>query len=119
METETLDNIEKECCSNINSFVVDSLGPVEFIESMEDGENNELIQGQQKLKIQGSIRRIKLKHQKKKLDPEMELEEKKQRRRKEKIDLQLASGLENFSLDTDKNMSIENYDFSTDCTTIK
>lgn len=65
----------------------------------------------------------------KKVDPEMELEgnqklnqirkkqfkrEKKQRNRREKVAQQLAAGLENFSLDTGKDMSVENYEFDRD-----
>lgn len=65
----------------------------------------------------------------KKADPEMELEgnqklnqirkkqfkkEKKQRNRREKVAQQLAVGLENFSLNTQKDMSVESYDFDTD-----
>lgn len=40
--------------------------------------------------------------------------EKKQRNRREKVAQQLATGLENFSLNTSKEMSVESYDFDTD-----
>lgn len=66
----------------------------------------------------------------KKIDPEMELEgnqklnqikkkqfkkEKKQRNRRDKVAQQLSAGLENFSLNMDKNNANEaDYDFKTD-----
>lgn len=36
METDVLNNIEKEARQNTNSFVLDSLGPVESVEEMEE-----------------------------------------------------------------------------------
>lgn len=68
-----------------------------------------------------------------KVDPEMELEgnkklnqikkkqfkkEKKQRKRRDKVALQLATGLENFSLNAEKsNLMEDDYDFKTDFAT--
>lgn len=44
METEILNNIEKECGTIKNSFVVESSGPVEAIENMEqDEEESDLV----------------------------------------------------------------------------
>lgn len=44
METDTLNRIEKEADQKTNSFVLDSLGPVESIEEMEeDVEDKELV----------------------------------------------------------------------------
>lgn len=44
METEILNNIEKECGIIKNSFVVESSGPVEAVEEMEeDKQESELV----------------------------------------------------------------------------
>ncbi|KAJ8928028.1 hypothetical protein NQ314_019439, partial [Rhamnusium bicolor] len=132
MEIEVLNKIEKESDPKTNSFIMDSLGPVESVEEMkEDLKDNELLSGtinvttvKKNVKNRGEARS-------KKIEPEMTLEgnqklnqirkkqfkkEKKQRNKRDKVAQQLASGLENFSLNTDKNMSVESYDFDKDFT---
>lgn len=47
METEVLNNIEKQCGAIQNSFVIESTGPVELVEDMEqDEQSTELVREQ-------------------------------------------------------------------------
>ncbi|XP_018576032.1 guanine nucleotide-binding protein-like 3 homolog [Anoplophora glabripennis] len=133
METEILNKIGKEADPKTNSFVLDSLGPVESVEEMEeDVEDKELLSDRIKVAPTKKSGKSKVEPRLKKVDPEMELEgnqklnqirknqfkkEKKQRNRREKVSQQLAAGLDNFSLNTNKDMSVESYDFDTDFTT--
>lgn len=43
METEVLNSIEKECGTIKNSFVIESTGPVEAVEEMEEDQESGLV----------------------------------------------------------------------------
>ncbi|CAG9828930.1 unnamed protein product [Diabrotica balteata] len=126
METDILNKIEKESDTKSKAFVLESLGPVDSIEDMEEEAdelitaNTNIVSNKKKQKQRG-VARLK------KLDPEMELEgnqklnqirkkqfkkEKKDQRRREKVAMQLSSGLENFNLN--KSNESEDYNFDTD-----
>ncbi|KAG5897472.1 hypothetical protein JTB14_031098 [Gonioctena quinquepunctata] len=130
METDVLNKIEKESGPKTNVFVLDSLGPVDSLEEMEEdisgkhllSKNIKLTTTKKKGKSKGEART-------KKVDPEMALEgnqklnqikklefkkEKKKRNRRARVSQQLAESLESVSLNTSKEMSVENYDFDTD-----
>ncbi|XP_072378210.1 guanine nucleotide-binding protein-like 3 homolog [Diabrotica undecimpunctata] len=126
METDILNKIEKESDPKTKAFVLESLGPVDSVEDMEEEAdelitaNTNVVSNKKKQKQKG-VARLK------KLDPEMELEgnqklnqirkkqfkkEKKDQRRREKVAMQLSSGLENFNLN--KSNESEDYNFDTD-----
>ncbi|XP_063929767.1 guanine nucleotide-binding protein-like 3 homolog [Zophobas morio] len=127
MEVSNLDKIEREAGNTKDSFVLESLGPVHIEKMEEDGaEEQELLS--KKISVESRKKSKKNnKKEEKKIDPEMELDgnqklnqvrknqfkkEKKLRNRREKVALQLASGLENFNITNDKNDA--NYSFETD-----
>lgn len=43
METEVLNSIEKECGTVKDSFVIESTGPIEAVEEMEQDQKSELV----------------------------------------------------------------------------
>ncbi|KAK4876229.1 hypothetical protein RN001_012651 [Aquatica leii] len=131
METEVLD---KMCKEGIDSaIVVDSLGPTTLVDEMEldtvaQPGDKQLLSSNINIVENKKIKKGKGETRLKKVDPEMLLEgnqqlnkvkkmqfkkAKKKERRKEKIALQVASGLENFTDPTQKQES-DSYDFNTD-----
>ncbi|CAH0554574.1 unnamed protein product [Brassicogethes aeneus] len=126
METDILNKMEKDYGTKEKSFVLESLGPVDSIEEMEEDTvaddllgDNISVASNKKEKKKGDARV-------KKPDPEMQLEgnlklnqirkkqfkkEKKERTRRDKVATQLSAGLENFNIG---GKSQESYDFNTD-----
>ncbi|XP_028134415.1 guanine nucleotide-binding protein-like 3 homolog [Diabrotica virgifera virgifera] len=132
METDILNKIEKESDTKTKAFVLESLGPVDSVEDMEEDteEADELINAKTNIVSNKKKQKQKGVARLKKLDPEMELEgnqklnqirkkqfkkEKKDQRRREKVAMQLSSGLENFNLN--KSNESEDYNFDTDFVT--
>jgi len=134
METETLNKISQDAPVADDKLVIDNLEPVVSINEMEEDSNMQ--PGDEKLlnsNINVETKKKKNKKEKsearvKKADPEMQLDgnqklnkikkaefkkQKKMERRKEKVALQLAAGLESFSL-TGEQKSDDSYDFSSD-----
>ncbi|RZC31879.1 GN3L Grn1, MMR HSR1, and/or FeoB N domain containing protein [Asbolus verrucosus] len=110
MEVDNLNKIERESGPLKDSFVLESLGP-----GRDEPAEKELLS--KKISIQNRKMKKNKNETTKKVDPEMTLEgnqklnqikkmqfkkEKKMRNRREKVAQTLASGLENFSLTTDK-----------------
>ncbi|KAF2905753.1 hypothetical protein ILUMI_00430 [Ignelater luminosus] len=136
METEVLDKISPG--TDGNGIVIDSFGPVTEVKDME--EDMDVQPGdKQLLGANVNVQTTKKNKNKKgkgeprvkKENPEMQLEgnqklnkvkkmqfkkQKKMERREEKAALQLASGLQSFSLVSDGNKSTNNYNFETDFT---
>ncbi|KAF5308500.1 hypothetical protein FQR65_LT06165 [Abscondita terminalis] len=134
METEVLDEM---CKGKVDSsIVIDSLGPTTMADEMQVdigaqpgdkqllGANVNIVENKKIKKSQGEVRL-------KKVNPEMLLEgnqqlnrvkklefkkAKKKERRKEKATLELANGLDNFTITepTQKQETDDNYDFNTD-----
>lgn len=127
METEILDQIEKEKdkSNNGNIILLETSGPVDALEQMEEDES-ELSQKVVSIPIKkGNVKQTKKKAEDKK-NPEMDLEgnqklnqirklqfkkEKKQRNRREKVALHLSADLEKFSF---KSKEEKDYDFDDD-----
>ncbi|KAF7279950.1 hypothetical protein GWI33_006576 [Rhynchophorus ferrugineus] len=135
METEILDKIQGTSGTQFKAFALDSLGPVDATEAMEeDTEKNDLLDENVTVSNKNKTKPEKKplsESKQKKADPEMLLEgnqklnqirknqfkkEKKQRARRDKVAQQLSAGLENFSLKSDGINSGKNYDFDTDFT---
>lgn len=136
METEILDQIDQSTSDDKSALVIDSFGPVTLATDMEEDTNSQ--PGDKKMlsdninimKNKVSKKKTKLESKAKKPDPEMLLEgnqqlnrvkklqfkkEKKMERRREKVALQLASGLENFSIvESVKKREDDDYDFNSD-----
>jgi nuclear GTP-binding protein len=131
MEVDSLNKIEKEAGANNDSFVLESLGPVDQMEEMEEDAPAEKELLSDKISVATSKRRRKKgkKDEAKKRDPEMELEgnlklnqvkkkqfkkEKKMRNRRDRVAQQLSTGLENFNLTSESEKKDADYSFDQD-----
>ncbi|XP_065156161.1 guanine nucleotide-binding protein-like 3 homolog [Atheta coriaria] len=127
METDVMKQLEKENVGgNANTMLLESLGPVTLEEQMDDDKTTDnLISENVSVKTTKKVKKVVKQARLKKVDPEMELEgnlklnqakkaqfkkAKKEKNRKERVDLQLSAGLDNFTLNTKD----EEYDFEQD-----
>ncbi|XP_060522109.1 guanine nucleotide-binding protein-like 3 homolog [Cylas formicarius] len=134
MEVDVLNKIEKESSDAKRGFILDSLGPVDSLDNKMDVEDQTggLLGANVAVVTKKKLPK-KEKNTAGKADPEMSLEgnqmlnrvkkaqfkkQKKDKRRKEKVALQLSTGLESFSLADDSSSKklkpSEDYDFDTD-----